>query len=236
MTNENYKELTTKILAGDKNAWQALYDEVFLPIYERAKSYYQNGNIGNIRENELEYRAERVLTNMINKYKEQGAFPKAYTEFVSLCKAKMSRKLYNIHVKRIHVLVRAPRKKGYTRGQTYSKKQDLNYNWLKELEQTENFLLAKSNNENDRQVNENYSAMLKQEMTKFLKLADKKTQDIISRYYGLGQSMGRVVDIAKDYKVTRARIYQIINEVNHSFIEYLKKNLPEEFLGDTEQF
>ena len=230
MTNEEYRGLTTKILAGDQNAWQALYDEAFTPVYERAKSYYKNGKIGNIRENELEYRAQRVLTNMINKYKEQGTFPKAYTEFVSICKAKMSRKLYNIHVKRIHVLVRAPRKKGYTRGQAYSKKQDLNYNWLKELEQLENFVLSPVDEAGNEKDNENYSVFLKQEMIKFLKLADKKTQTIISRYYGLGQSVGRVVDIAKDYNVTRARIYQIINEVNHDFIEYLKENRPEEFI------
>lgn len=236
MTNENFNELTAKIISRDKTAEQTLYDEAFTPVYERAKSYFSNGKLSNIRENELEYRAERVLTNMINKYKNLGEFPKTYSEFVSICKAKMSRKLYNIHVKRIHVLVRKPRKKGYTRGQTYSKKQDLNFNWLKDQEQLENFVVKPvDENGYEKQGNESYSAMLKQEMMEFLKSADEKTQTIISRYYGLGQDVGRVYDISKDFNITRARVYQIISKVNHNFIEYLKENHPEEFTwGDTE--
>ncbi len=222
MTDEKYKKLIEKILNGDQETIEELEVEAIVPIYKRAQSYFKRGKIQNIKEQELLYRATRVFNNMVIKYISEGTFPETYNKFISYGKEKISRKLYNIHVKR-NKKPPKPRKKRVEKGDRNTKKQDIYLMWLEELKGKEDINKEKVDNSKFVYTDE-VKEKLKQKMFEFLKSANKKTENVLLRYYGLDRNKESAIKIAKDLNLTRARIYQIINSNTQKFFEYYKNS------------
>ena len=208
MTIQDYKELTEKILNGDKQAFDTILENTTFSVLPRVKVYFKHGLIPFIEEDELVYRACLASKRYIERYVEQGSFPKTLSSFIYEGKEFACHKLYNLNKKRSKV----------------NKETNISYEWLVKQESYGNEKEYQyCDGEIEKTEHNIDNSLIKKSFKQFLKYLPEQSQKIAKKYYGIDSECLSKRQIIKEEKTYWAKLYKVLNNVTTDFAEYYKE-------------
>ena len=158
--------------------------------------------------NELVYRACLASKRYIERYVEQGSFPKTLSSFIYQGKEFACHKLYNLNKKRSKV----------------KKETNISYEWLVKQESYGNEKEYQyCDGEIEKTEHNIDNSLIKKSFKQFLKYLPEQSQKIAKKYYGIDSECLSKRQIIKEEKTYWSKLYKVLNNVTTDFAEYYKE-------------